>query len=306
MEDVNKISVSPSSITNMTVDEDEWSMGSMFSFGKRRQQKAAQLAKLKSTSSLEKRLSKDFQQASKWRSNDDETRSVDGREKSAKSQAPEAPLSRKVSFDDYKDAKALSRKHGQLSYRRSPREKSCLTEYSDDSQPPNIEFEDEELRWKIENHIATESSAKSNVVLTIHVGDPRQRVLIRNCHGVSVQIHGRKMKSLLVCDCSDISVVFDSVSHACEIVHCKAVAIQTTGICPAFALDRSKGVTVWLSQESMKISNLVTSKCAEVSVSLPKGPTENDHDRTELALPERYVHQFSGGEVKSRVSSVCR
>lgn len=308
VDDVNKIRVTPSTITNMTINEDDWSMGSIFSFGKSRQEKAAQHGKSKSRGTFEKQPSNHFQEASKLVSNtNDRTPSVGGRErKSEKSMEPAIPVSRKVTFDNHKETKTLSPKLGQVSFRRSPREKSSITGRSDDSNPPKIEFEDKELRWIIQNHIATESSANSNVVLTIHVRDAKERVLIQNCHGVSVQIHGRKIKSLLVCDCSDISVVFDTVTHACEIVQCKSAAIQTTGICPAFTIDKSKRVTVWLSQESMKISNLVTSKCTEVAVSLPKGQIENDYDRTELPLPERYVHHFSEGEVKSRVSSICR
>jgi hypothetical protein len=312
VEDVNNISVTPSTVTNMTVDDDDWSMGSMFSFRKKRQQQKAarqQQAKLKPRSVLDKHLSNpnDYNEVSMWRSNKGRI-VASGERRSEKHQLPAMPMDRKVSFDNGQEInKAVSKKLGQVSYyQKSPREKSRFTEHSDATNPPTIEFDDAELRWKIKNHIATESCVSSNVVLTIHVRDANERVLITNCHGVSVQIHGRKMKSLLIGDCSDVSVVFDTVTHACEVIHCKSTAIQTTGICPGFAIERSKGVTIWLSHESMKLSNVVTSKCTEVTVSLPKGPTENDYDRKELTLPERFVHQFNEGEVKSRVSSVCR
>ena len=155
----------------------------------------------------------------------------------------------------------------------------------------------------IENHIAMDDATTSTVVLTIHVFDPSQKVIVRNCHGVSVDIHGKRMKSLSIEDCSDMNIVFDSVAHACNIVHCKGVAAETTGVCPKFALDRVKGVTIWLSRQSRDISNIVTSKCTEVSVLLPSEESDNDYERQELALPEKYVHQFSGGRGKSRVSS---
>jgi Adenylate cyclase associated (CAP) C terminal len=289
VEDVNQISVSPSTVTNMTIDgDDEWSMGSMFSFGKKRRQRKQNRPDALSQVSADSRQSKGHRGSSKTRQ--------------------DGILSRKVSFDDQK--KNIGRKHGQLSFRRSPREQvrphNTKESNNDKTGSPNIEFDDQELQWKIQNHISTEDASQSNVVLTIHVSDARERVLIQNCHGVSVQIHGRKMKSMMICDCSDLNVVFDTVSNTCDIVHCKHVAIQTTGVCPTFAMERTKGVTVWLSVESMKVSNIVTSKCTEVNVSLPRGSDDNDYDRRELALPERYVHQFSGGEMKSRVSSVCR
>lgn len=302
VKDDNKIPVSPSKVAKKTAHDDERSVGSMFSFKKRRDQKKATGTKLKSKGFS----SKDSQAASMWHPTVDSTLSINDREECFKSRSSPVSSSRIVSFDHHKEPKKTPRKHGQLSHCQSPREKLRLSEYSDDSHPPNIEFQDKELRWKIENHIAIENNVKNKVVLTIHVGDSRQRVFISNCHGVSVQIHGRKMKSLLVSDCSDVSVVFETVSHASEIVHCKNVAIQTTGICPTFALERSRGITVWLSNESKTISNIVTSSCTGVNVSLPRGPTDDDNERTELLLPERYVHHFSGGEVKSRVCSVCR
>jgi hypothetical protein len=70
-------------------------------------------------------------------------------------------------------------------------------------------------------------------------------------------------------------------------------------------MDRVKGITVWLSRQSRDISNIVTSKCTEVSVLIPSGESDNDYERQELALPEKYVHHFAGGRVKSRVSSTA-
>ena len=100
-----------------------------------------------------------------------------------------------------------------------------------------------------------------------------------------------------------MNLVFNSVAHACNIVHCKGIAAEATGVCPKFSLDRVKGVTIWLSRQSREVSNIVTSKCTEVSVLLPSDTSDNDYERQELALPEKYVHQFAGGRVRSRVSS---
>lgn len=308
VEDVNQISVSPSTVTNMTIEgDDEWSMGSMFSFGKKRRQRKgiAGDAALQHSTSVESNTSSDFPRSSRSGKVRGSSFSRGGASQAKSRQG--GGLSRKVSFDDKESKRKMGRKLSQPSFRQSPREKLCpQTNIINGGNPPNIEFEDQELRWKIENHISTEDPAQSNVVLTIHVSDSRERVLIQNCHGVSVQVHGRKMKSMLVCDCSNLNVVFDTVGSSCEIVHCKNVAVQTTGVCPTFAMERAKGITVWLSAESMKVSNIVTSKCTEVNVSLPKGSVDNDHDRREMTLPERYVHQFNKGEMKSRVSSVCQ
>jgi hypothetical protein len=70
-------------------------------------------------------------------------------------------------------------------------------------------------------------------------------------------------------------------------------------------MERTKGITIWLSQESMDVSNIVTTKCADIDVSVPTGRLDGEYERKQLSLPEKYVHQFAGGHVKSRVSSAC-
>ena len=277
MEDVNKIQVTPSNVTNM--DTDEWSLGSMFSFGKK--------LRGKNSSSRERSLF------------NDEASVASSRTGSIK--AKDFMLRRKVSFDNMPARKHPPSHHG---IRRSPRDKMCHHNDSlDDGVQPRIDYDEINRLWMIENHIAMEDVTTSAVVLTIHVFDPSQKVIVRNCHGVSVDIHGKQMKSLSVEDCSDMNLVFNSVAHVCNIVHSKSIAAETTGVCPKFCMDRVKGVTVWLSRQSSDVSNIVTSKCTEVSVLLPSDNGNNDYELQELALPEKYVHQFAGGRVKSRVSS---
>jgi hypothetical protein len=70
-------------------------------------------------------------------------------------------------------------------------------------------------------------------------------------------------------------------------------------------MERTKGITIWLSQESMDVSNVVTTKSADIGVSVPIAGSDGEYERKELSLPEKYVHQFAGGEMKSRVSSAC-
>ncbi|KAL3913155.1 MAG: hypothetical protein SGILL_006604 [Bacillariaceae sp.] len=277
IEDVNNIQVTPSNVTNM--DTDEWSLGSMFSFGKKLRRKNS---------------------SSRDRSHfSDEASVASSRTGSIK--AKDFMLRRKVSFDNMPARKRQTSHH---EVRRSPRDKVChRNETLEDGIQPRIVYDEINHLWMIENHIAMEDATATTVVLTIHVFDASQKVIVRNCHGVSVDIHGQQMKSLSIEDCSDMNLVFNSVAHACNIVHCKSIAAETTGVCPKFCMDRVKGVTVWLSRQSRDVSNIVTSKCTEVSVLLPSDKSGNDYERQELALPEKYVHQFAGGKVMSRVSS---
>jgi hypothetical protein len=95
-----------------------------------------------------------------------------------------------------------------------------------DGAPPRVEYEEHIHQWTIENHFASDDGSSSNIVLIIQVFDSNQNVSIRNCHGVSVDIHGKTMKSVTIEDSSDSNVVFDSVSDACNIVHSKTSRLR--------------------------------------------------------------------------------
>jgi hypothetical protein len=170
-----------------------------------------------------------------------------------------------------------------------------------DKNAPIVEFIEKEKKWVIANQTTSGTSEFEKVILTIHVFDILQHVYIRNCHGVSIQIHGKKANAILIDSCSRVNVVFGSVVGTCEVVNSKKVALETIGVCPTFALDKTNGITVWLSKESMQVSSFVTSKCTEVNISIPEGG-DDDCDRKEVPLPEQFVHKFQYGEVKSVAS----
>jgi hypothetical protein len=282
VDDVNKIHVSPSNVTNMTIDTDDWSLGSMLSFGKKLKRR---------TGSVVERRSACIDDVS-----------IGARNSRAGSpKLRDASLRRKVSFED----RSAKKKHASFGFRQSPREKVSQLDSKLEGAPPRVEYEEHIHQWTIENHFSSEDGLKSNIVLTIHVFDSNQKVSIRNCHGVSVDIHGKTMKSVTIEDSSDLNVVFDSVSDLCTIVHSKNIAAETTGVCRHFVMDRTRCINIWLSRESRDVSKIMTTKCTEVSVLLPTSDSESDYERRELTLPEKYTHQFTGGRMKSRVSSVA-
>ncbi len=288
VEDVNNIHVSPSTVTNMSIDTEEWSLGSMLSFRKK----------------LKRR------QGGHERRRDDDTSTASRSTRSGSTKSIEGLLRRKVSFDK-KSHRALE-SHGiktaqeldTVSIRR-PRKMVCQADGRHNDLVPKIHYEEDKLQWTIENHIVMEDAATSNVVLTIHVSHANQKVVVRNCHGVSIDIHGKIMKSLSIMDCSDLNVVFHSVIDSCNIVHSLEIAAETTGVCPKFTMDRTKGISLWLSIQSRDVSNIVTSKSTQVSVFIPRGDGDDDYEQMKLTLPEKYVHQFSGGMFKSRASSAA-
>ena len=166
---------------------------------------------------------------------------------------------------------------------------------------PTTEFDERSNKWIIANH-NHDMSNNNKIVLTIYVYDSKQHVYIHNCHGVNIQIQGKKANAILMEDCSNTNVVFGTVIGAYEVVRCQDVALQTKGMCPTFSLDMTDKVTVWLSEETRKISSFVTSKCTQVNISIPIDGDESN--RKEIPLPEQFVHRLdaAGDDMQSFAS----
>jgi adenylyl cyclase-associated protein len=70
-------------------------------------------------------------------------------------------------------------------------------------------------------------------------------------------------------------------------------------VCPSFSIDQTEGIVVYLSKESVAVTNFVTSQSTEMNVSFPDGD-----EQKELPIPEQFVHKISDGVVTSEVSDV--
>jgi adenylyl cyclase-associated protein len=93
--------------------------------------------------------------------------------------------------------------------------------------------------------------------------------------------------------------VFDSIISGCELVNSKKIGAQVDGICPVFTIDKTIGVTVWLSEASAAVSSFSTSLSSEMNVSIPDG-----EDRKEMPIPEQFTHKIVDGSVTSEVSDL--
>jgi hypothetical protein len=167
---------------------------------------------------------------------------------------------------------------------------------------PTIEYQEDDRKWVIANH---QSQCPKNkcVVLTIHAFDPQQQVFIYNCHNVSIQIIGERINALRLKNCSQVSVVFETIIFKCAIASCSQLSLQTTGICPTFDIDKTDGAMVWLSKESTPISTFVTSKSTDINVSVPQGASDDDNERKVVTIPQQFVHRLHGGEVASAITT---
>jgi adenylyl cyclase-associated protein len=164
---------------------------------------------------------------------------------------------------------------------------------------PILEYQERGQKWVVENHTKESAKQYDNGLITIDVSDPKQQVYIYNCDEVTIKVNGVKFKSLIIDKCEKVNVVYDTIISGCEIVNSKKIGAQVDGVCPVFTIDKTVGVTVWLSEATCAISSFSTSLSSEMNVSIPNGD-----DRKEMPIPEQFVHKISNGSLTSDVSDL--
>lgn len=165
---------------------------------------------------------------------------------------------------------------------------------------PIFEYQDRGFKWVIENHTAdtVKKEVAPDGLVKVEITDPKQQVYLYNCDGVTVQVKG-KFKSLVIDTCTKCAVIYDTLISGTEMVNCKKIQIQVNGICPVFTIDKTIGLTVYLSAESIPISSFTTSLSSEMNVSYPEGD-----EQKEVPIPEQFVHKVGKGSMTSEVSDL--
>lgn len=162
---------------------------------------------------------------------------------------------------------------------------------------PVCKFQTLGSKWVVEYQT---KSSNANGVCMIEIQNPKEQVYIYKCEDTTIQIKG-KLKSVILDTCTKTNLVFDTAISSCEVVNCKRVQIQATGICPSFAIDKTDGCLTYLSEEAVSISNFVTSKSTEMNVSWPDSKSG---EMKEAPIPEQFVHRLSNNVVTSEVSDL--
>jgi len=155
------------------------------------------------------------------------------------------------------------------------------------SKPPKFALESQ--KWAVEYQ-------RDNKNLVISDTEPRQTVYIYKCVNTTVVIKG-KVNAITVDDCTKTAVVFDTVMASFEVVNCRSVEVQVNGKAPSFAIDKTSGCQLYLSQESLA-AEIVTSKSSEMNVLLPQ---VNDEDMVEIAIPEQYKTTVKNGRLHTEI-----
>ena len=112
--------------------------------------------------------------------------------------------------------------------------------------------------------------------------EPKQTVYIYQCNGSVINVKG-KVNAITLDSCRRTGLVFDSAIASVEVVNSTSVEIQVQNKVPAFAIDKSSGVQLYLSAQCLE-AEVVTSKSDQMNILIP-GP---DGDHVELNVPEQY------------------
>jgi adenylyl cyclase-associated protein len=152
-------------------------------------------------------------------------------------------------------------------------------------------------KWIVENQT---KESNPNGVCVVEVQNPKEQVYIYNCDNATIQIKG-KLKSVVFDSCTKSNLLFETAISSCEIVNCKSIQVQSTGLCPSFSIDKTDGCLIYLSDDCVKASNFVTSKSSEMNVSWFDVAAD---EQKEAPIPEQFVHKLVNGSVTSEVSDL--
>jgi len=170
------------------------------------------------------------------------------------------------------------------------------------NKPPVCEFKSIGSKWIVEYQTKEQNtSASNNGVISIECKDPKHQVYIFKCSNVTIDVKG-KCKGIVVDGCTRVNVLFDNIISVVELVNGKNLAIQTRGIVPNVAIDKTAGCMVYLSKESAPVTTFVTSTSSEMNVSWPSG--DKDDELTEKPIPEQFMHKLVNGVITSEVSEL--
>ncbi|KAL3158071.1 hypothetical protein ABBQ32_011678 [Trebouxia sp. C0010 RCD-2024] len=140
-------------------------------------------------------------------------------------------------------------------------------------------------KWCVENHTGNRS-------LILDQTDAKQSVYIFNCSNCTVQVQG-KVNAITLDSCSRTGLVFRDLVSSCEVVNCSSVEVQSTGVMPTIAIDKTDGIVLYLSEASLGVA-ITTAKSSAMNVVVPGS---RDSDPLELPVPEQFVSTFQDGKL---------
>ena len=142
---------------------------------------------------------------------------------------------------------------------------------------PTLELKDDK-RWVVEYQKGAQD-------LVIENPQTKHAVALYKNDNVVLTVKG-KVASITIDNCSNTSVIFDTAISSVEIVNSKKIQVQVNNNVPIMSVDKSNGVSLFLSTESLDTS-VVSSLSQEINIYVPK----ND-ETLELAVPSQFTTTF--------------
>eukprot|EP01096_Ripella_sp_DP13-Kostka_P004320 TRINITY_DN1649_c0_g1_i1.p2 TRINITY_DN1649_c0_g1~~TRINITY_DN1649_c0_g1_i1.p2 ORF type:complete len:535 (+),score=301.20 TRINITY_DN1649_c0_g1_i1:122-1606(+) len=133
----------------------------------------------------------------------------------------------------------------------------------------------------------------NNKEIVIESPEPKQTVYIYQCTGSVINVKG-KVNAITVDSCKRTGLVFESAIASVEVVNSLSIEIQVQNKVPAFAIDKSSGVQLYLSAQCLD-AELVSSKSDQMNILIPGA----DGDLVELSVPEQFKTVVKNGALST-------
>ncbi|KAH7637072.1 adenylate cyclase-associated protein-like protein [Dermatophagoides farinae] len=141
-------------------------------------------------------------------------------------------------------------------------------------------------KWTVENYFGRRDLVIDDTNMT-------QSINIYNCNESVLTVKG-KVNLITVNECRKFSIIFDNVLSVLEFINCQRVQAQVNGVVPTITIDKTDGIEVYLSNESLQCE-IVTSKSSEINISILNA----SGDYVEHPLPEQFKSVWTGNRFKT-------
>jgi adenylyl cyclase-associated protein len=125
-----------------------------------------------------------------------------------------------------------------------------------------------------------------------------QSILISRCNKTIVKVNG-KANAIQIDNCSELSIVIDSLVSSLEVIKATKFALQIDGVAPTVIMDQVDGATIYLSRANLD-TEVFTSKCSGMNVVLPAREGLEDDDK-ECPVPEQIRSYVKNGALVSEI-----
>ena len=183
---------------------------------------------------------------------------------------------------------APSRSTSQSSSRSVPSKKP-KPESMRTKKPPRRELEGN--KWLIENFDNPGSMIEIEASIS-------HSILISRCTKTTIRVIG-KANAISLDNCTQTSLVIDSLVSAVDVIKSPKFEMQVLGMLPTIMLDQVDGATIYLSKDTLHMTEVYTSKSTGVNINMP-GETEDD-DYVEKPLPEQLKSTIRNGVLTSEI-----